>query len=161
MNFTNNELLQLLNSHEAFLRGDPTGQKLCLECANLYGANIANRDLSQACLVNGNLRRVLAWAAKFCGADLHKANFKHAVLESADLTNADLRDASFVGVNLENANFCGADLTGAVLSGSFYTGARYNSRTRFPGDFDPAQAGMIFMENSNESLTYESDHIAS
>jgi uncharacterized protein YjbI with pentapeptide repeats len=147
LNFTNTELLQVLNSHEAFLRGDPVGVKICLEAANLYGANIANHDLSQACLAGGNLRRVLAWATKFHGADLRKANFKHAVLESADLSEADLRGAVFIGVNLENANFCGANLDGAVFSGSFYTGAKYDSQTILPQDFDPESAGMIFVQN--------------
>lgn len=77
---------------------------------------------------------------------------KDAKLKGADLQNADLR-----GADLREADLRGADLRGAVLTmeyrqkvtmGEFnlqqanLNRAKYDSRTKFPGGFDPDVRGM-------------------
>ncbi|MEL6139946.1 MAG: pentapeptide repeat-containing protein, partial [Cyanobacteria bacterium J06628_6] len=68
--------------------------------ASLWGA-----DLSDLCLMGGNLSH----------ANLVGANLENTDLWGADLSGADLRDANLQSTILTAANLTGADLTGAAL----------------------------------------------
>ena len=72
--------------------------------------------------------------ADLSGAVLTEANLRGATLHGADLTEADLTGADLTGANLTEAYLSGADLTGAVA----------DKATRWPDDFDPVAAGVIF-----------------
>lgn len=94
-----------------------------------------------------SFRRASLYWANLQAADLSGCNF-----ESADLRGAALQDSLLVGANLRHAKLgldnlggCthleGADLTDAQLHGADLSGVKYDSRTKFPADFNPEQAG--------------------
>jgi hypothetical protein len=78
----------------------------------------------------------LSSPARLRGLNLSRTNLRRANLEGADLHETNLEDADLTGANLR-----GADLTGARLTGAALTGAIYDSRTRWPADFDPVRHG--------------------
>lgn len=96
-----------------------------------------------------SFRNATMYWAMMAGADLSGCNF-----EGADLRGANLRDASLIEANLRRANLGvdnlggatslqGANLTNAILEDANMCGATFNSRTVFPGRFDPIAVGMV------------------
>ena len=71
-------ILDILDKHAAWLRGEPEGVK-----ADLPGANLSKANLSGANLSKANLS----------GANLSKANLSKANLSGANLSGADLSEA--------------------------------------------------------------------
>ena len=106
-------ILDILDKHAAWLRGEPEGVK-----ADLTGADLSKADLSEA---------NLSWAdlsgAHLFGANLSKANLSWANLSGANLSGANLSEANLSGAHLFGANLTGADLTGAHLTGADLSGA--------------------------------------
>ena len=98
MQFTVNELKEILDKHLKWLRDEIGGVRVNLRGANLCGADLRDADLCGANLCGADL----------CGADLH----------GADLHGADLRCADLCSANLYGANLRGADLHGANLRGA-------------------------------------------
>jgi uncharacterized protein YjbI with pentapeptide repeats len=103
MQYSKDELNEILRLHGMWLRGERDGKR-----ANLTGAYLANADLRYANLRYATLR----------GADLTDAN-----LRGANLTGADLTDANMIGANLRYANMTSANLTNAYLRGANLTNA--------------------------------------
>ena len=89
-------ILDILDKHAAWLRGEPEGVKADLSKAGLSGANLSKANLP---------------AADLPAADLSKAN-----LAGADLSGADLSGANLVGADLSRTHLPGANLSGADLS---------------------------------------------
>ena len=81
--YTTSELNDILSKHKQWLRGDPSGVRADLSCADLRGANLSYADLSCADLREADLS---------C-ADLREANLSYADLSDADLRGANLSDA--------------------------------------------------------------------
>jgi uncharacterized protein YjbI with pentapeptide repeats len=86
-----------------------------------------------------------------------RADFQGAILREADLRGANLRKANLTGVDLTGARLGvsniasrtqlqGATLIDAKVSGADFTGAEYDSNTRFPAGFLPAEHGMVETE---------------
>ena len=119
-------ILDILDKHAAWLRGEPEGVKADLTGANLTGAdltgaNLTGADLSKADLSGANLYEAnLSWAkllrTNLSGANLSKANLSGANLSGANLSGANLSGADLSGANLTEANLTGAHLPGADLS---------------------------------------------
>jgi uncharacterized protein YjbI with pentapeptide repeats len=95
----------MLESHAAWLRGEPGGK-----CADLHSVNLAGADLAGANLRYASLRR-----ADLAGVDLAGADLAGADLHGVDLAGADLRYANLRGADLTSADLNGADLRGADL----------------------------------------------
>ena len=89
-------ILDILDKHAAWLRGEPEGVK-----ADLTGANLTGADLT---------------GANLTGADLSKADLSGANLYEANLSWAKLLRTNLSGANLSKANLSGANLSGADLS---------------------------------------------
>lgn len=81
------------------------------------------------------------------------SNLSYADLEEAQFCGADLKEVNFQGANLMKANFGrdnlggatqlqGANLSRAQTRGAIFEGAEYDTRTVFPGLFDPKEEGM-------------------
>ena len=86
-------ILDILDKHAAWLRGEPEGVK-----ADLTGADLSKADLSEANLSWANLSE-----AHLTGANLSKANLSKANLSGADLAGANLSGADLSGGNLSKA----------------------------------------------------------
>ena len=82
--FTGKELVNVLELHMKWLRGEEGGVRANLSCADLSGAKLSGADLSGADLSGANLS----------GADLSDANLSGANLTHADLSGANLSDAN-------------------------------------------------------------------
>lgn len=80
------------------------------EQANLYGANLSNVNLADACLRGVDLTK-----ANLSGADLRNANLQQSYLIDTDLSGAKLRGANMTNAHLIRANLSGADMTHATL----------------------------------------------
>lgn len=76
--------------YDRLLKGDKN-----MISAQLEGADLSGRDLSNV---------------NFMGAELEKVNFQKANLSNANFKNADLEEANFKGANITGANFSGAEL---------------------------------------------------
>ena len=92
--YDQHQLQKILDSHCAWRRGEPNGNR-----ANLIGANLRRADLTGA-----NLR----------GANLRGVNLRGAYLSDANLSGANLRGADLAGANLWGADLWGADLLEAA-----------------------------------------------
>lgn len=93
---------------------------------------VSSIHLNECYLKNANLSGVTLQ-----GAYLVNATLNGAILFSTNLRYADLRNANFIDANLHTADFREADLRLAL----------FNSKTIFPNDFNPKQAGMLYVDN--------------
>jgi len=127
---------------------------------NLRGIDLSNAilvwgELTEADLTDANLSGSTLCAAKLSGANLTNANLNEVDLTMANLHGANLREADLSKADLRQANLSEADLRGANLSDatiedsispSNLTGAKYNNSTIWPGNFIPAQWGVVFKD---------------
>ncbi len=100
------ELQEILEKHQKWLKGEREGIR-----ADLSDANLRNADLRNANLRNANL-----WNANLSNTDLSNADLRNADLWNANLSNTDLRNANLRNANLWNANLWNANLWNANLS---------------------------------------------
>ena len=108
-------ILDILDKHAAWLRGEPEGVKADLTGANLTGADLSKADLSGANLYEANLSWAKLLRTNLSGANLSKANLSGANLSGANLSGANLSGADLSGANLTEANLTGAHLSWAKL----------------------------------------------
>ena len=104
-NISVEELNEILEKHEIWLRGEEGGERADLSDADLRGFDLSDTNLSYAYLNDANLS----------DADLRDANLMGADLSGVDLRNADLSDTNLRNADLRNANLRNADLMGADL----------------------------------------------
>ncbi|HOD52911.1 MAG TPA: pentapeptide repeat-containing protein, partial [Candidatus Cloacimonadota bacterium] len=104
MEYTKEELDEMLESHRKWLIGEPNGTRFVAK---------ENADLSSGYFCRAELR----------DAYLVGANFTYANLTYANLRNADLSNSYLAGANLHNADLTHASLIGADLLGTHLTGA--------------------------------------
>lgn len=86
-----NELKEILDKHEKWLKGEPDGERAWLSGANLSNANLLGANLCQADLSYADLRN-----ANLQDANLSRANLRSATLYCANLIKARL-DYAFFG----------------------------------------------------------------
>ncbi|HUM42167.1 MAG TPA: pentapeptide repeat-containing protein [Fervidobacterium sp.] len=104
------ELKNILDKHDKFLKGLEGGEKADLNSANLRFANLSFANLSFADLRSADLR-----SANLRFANLNSADLRSANLNSADLSFANLSFANLNSANLNSANLNSADLRSANL----------------------------------------------
>jgi hypothetical protein len=114
------ELNKILELHQLYLAGDPSGQRADLEEAtlvevNLVKANLSWADLAGADLTGANLSEADLKGTVLTGTDLWNVNFTKANLTKANLAGADLRMSNLTGANLTGADLSDTDLDGAKL----------------------------------------------
>jgi uncharacterized protein YjbI with pentapeptide repeats len=78
------------------------------------------------------------------GSDLRYATLDGLSLRGVNLTEVDLTSASLTGTDLSGAWLCGAILDDVDLTNTALISARYDSRTRWPADFDPVKCGAVW-----------------
>ena len=105
MQYSQNELNEILAKHKKWLNGEEGGER-----ADLRNADLRSADLRSADLRHADLRY-----AKLSYADLHYAKLSYADLRHADLRSADLHYANLSYANLSYANLSYADLRSADL----------------------------------------------
>ena len=98
--YTESELVSILNLHKAWIIGEDYGKR-----ADLREADLRKADLREADLRKADLRE-----ADLSGADLRWADLSGADLRWADLSGADLRWADLRWADLREANLRDADL---------------------------------------------------
>jgi len=134
-----------------------------LRNANLRGAILEKADLTNADLRNADLSLSYLW-----GVTLERAKLNGIRLDAATFTLKDSiskknsPDTILCEANLRGADLRGVDLSGVLqqdlslsaLSGqkSFIAleGAKYNSKTRFPDDFNPDEHGMRLVDETED-----------
>lgn len=90
----------MLRLHELYRSARAGGQRALLSYADLSGADLNGRDLSEADLTG----------ALLVGARLERINLTGAILFAGNLSKADLRGANLAGANLTGADLFDADL---------------------------------------------------
>lgn len=115
-NISVEELNEILEKHEMWLKGEKGGER-----ADLWNTDLRGFDLTDANLSGANLRKSDLGGATLMYADLKYADFKYTDLSAADLNDADLRGVDLTGAdlsytNLSDANLSNADLNDANLS---------------------------------------------
>ena len=120
---TKDELKEIIEKHEKWLKDRENGERANLYCANLHCADLSGVNLRYAnlCGVNlsgANLRCADLCGATLCGANLHSVNLYEANLNCANLSDTNLSDANLRCADLCGANLCSADLYNADLCGA-------------------------------------------
>ena len=87
-NISVEELNEILQKHEMWLKGEVGGERADLSYFDLSNADLSYFDLSNADLSDTNLR----------GADLRGADLRYADLRGADLRYANLRGANLIDI---------------------------------------------------------------
>jgi hypothetical protein len=82
----------------------------------MNGADLRNRNLSNACLDDGLFAGADFSGSNLTGANLSEAALAGACFENADLYNTCLAYTDLRGCRFGNANFGATDITGADLS---------------------------------------------
>jgi uncharacterized protein YjbI with pentapeptide repeats len=101
-------IIQALDAHERYARGEPGGLKAILRNMQLPAADFTGRLLSGADFSNCNL----------AGSRMDRIIGEDIVLYCADLRGVSLRDAYLTGADLRGASLKAADLTGAMMDGA-------------------------------------------
>jgi uncharacterized protein YjbI with pentapeptide repeats len=99
--------------------------------ADLHGANLSERDLTDKSYEGANLEGAKFHASKLSYVVFHIANTK-----AADFSEADLQGATFFTSNSSETNFSGANLKGvnftrSNLSSANFQGAQMDKATLF------------------------------
>src|SRR5271169_4620861 len=125
---TPEEIVQLLDRHERWLRKAPGGIRADLTLQVLSGANLSRIVLRGAKLAGCDLSN-----ARLVSADLSECDLFSANLSNADLTNANLKRADMRGINLRAANLTGARLDRADLRTGTLLGPAQDGAVSFVG----------------------------
>ena len=107
---TEQELKEILEKHEKWLRCEEDGERADLSYADLSYADLSYVNLSNANLYNANLSNVDLENANLYSANLSNTNLDSARLYNTNLSNANLDSANLSYVNLSNANLYNASL---------------------------------------------------
>ncbi|MEU3447033.1 pentapeptide repeat-containing protein [Streptomyces thermolilacinus] len=131
--------------------------RVCLEAAGLYHANLTQASVVSATLRHADLTTAVLRRARCVGSDLRGARLVETDLQDADFTDADLREANLRKAGAEGAVFRGADLRLADLRGTDLStadlglarlaGALASALTRWPAGFDHAAAGVVLTDD--------------
>ena len=128
-----------------------------LKEANLKGAKLSKANLESAVLFKAHLERANLSEAHLEGADLRDARLEGQTIidghymDSTDLRKAHLEGARLKGAHLEGtwlkeAHLEGAHLEGAIIQDADFSNATYDNKTIFPHGFNPADHGMINLD---------------
>ena len=115
------ELQEILNKHQMWLKRVDGGDKANLSRVNLSGENLSGKnlwgaDLSRADLSQANLSGTTLGEANLSGADLSGANLSEVYLWRANLSEAIFNKTNLSGMNLSEVNLSKAILWEADLS---------------------------------------------
>lgn len=129
-------LRQIIDSHAAWLAGEPDGTQLVysslsqaeraqfrgadLSEENLRSANLFDADLMDTNLMGADLSEAVLCRAFMYGANLSRATLENANLENAIVSSADFRAAQLSGAQLSGAMLTNADFTEAVLTDALF-----------------------------------------
>jgi hypothetical protein len=108
MEYTQEELNNILDKHQKWLRGEEGGDRADLVGAHLEGVHLEGACLERASLASVHLEQ----------AHLEYAHLKRAYLRGAYLEGACLKEAYLEGAHLEGAHLKGINLEGAHLEGA-------------------------------------------
>ena len=114
-NISVEELNEILEKHEIWLRGEEDGERADLWDTDLRGFDLIDINLSGADLRNSDLGDANLMYADLKYADLKYTDLSYTNLSDADLRGADLRGANLMGANLSDTDISDADLRGTNL----------------------------------------------
>ncbi len=106
MQFSQEQLDEVLAKHKKWLDGEDGGDRAHLSGADLSYADLSRADLSYADLSYADLRFAKLYCAKLVGA-----NLSHAFSLSTDLRNVDLSHADITGADMDYSSWplwCGS-----------------------------------------------------
>ena len=114
--FTQDQLNQLIDAHERFVRRQPRGQRAIWRFMQFSQRDFAKRLMSDADLTGANLQRCRLILTNFERATLFCADLSDTDARAANFSRADIRGASLRNANLGGANLNDADMRQAVLA---------------------------------------------
>ena len=114
-NISVEELNEILEKHEIWLRGEEGGERADLWDTDLRGFDLIDINLSGADLRNSDLGDANLMYADLKYADLKYTDLSYTNLSDADLRGADLRGANLMGADLSDTDISDADLRGTNL----------------------------------------------
>ena len=115
-NISVEELNEILEKHEIWLRGEEGGERADLWDTDLRGFDLIDINLSGADLRNSDLGDANLMYADLKYADLKYTDLSYTNLSDADLRGADLRGANLMGANLSNTNLNNTNLSDTDIS---------------------------------------------
>lgn len=150
-----------VSTKKPLYEGDFPSFTACLEQAvadktNLTGADLKNRNLSNACLDDGLLE-----GADFCGTNLTGANLSEASLSGATLAEADLYNTCLAYADLNRCNFDRAEFGGTDITGANINNASFSTLSCFSLDFARTSSmnDCLFTGMNGQSLIFSAPPI--
>ncbi len=89
--------------------------------------DLSNRDLTQAYLIDANLRGAGLNTTNLTNADLSRANISNADLNNSTLNNANFNDANLTNAKFQNSTLTDADFSGATVAKADFFGTGLTS----------------------------------
>ena len=120
---TQEELNEILEKHEKWLRRCPDGKRAVLAYKDCSSLNFTNANLKESFLKGSNFTNADFSGANLTDAWLVKTNLTGACFEEANLTNACLFKANLTQTNFTLANLVYANLTHTRLAKTYFTNA--------------------------------------
>ncbi len=114
--YTQEQLNQLIDSHERFVRRQPGGMRAIWRFMQISNRDFMKRLMTDADLTGANLQRSRLILTNFERATLFCADLSGADARAANFHRADIRGASLRNANLYGANLDEADMRQAVLA---------------------------------------------
>ncbi len=116
MNYTSEQLKEILAKHAEWLADNSKGARANLSYADLSGANLKSANLDKADMSGANLSGANLSGANLRSANLIGANLSHANLHGANLSHANIDYSSGIPLWCGGADFkCEAKLIQQVL----------------------------------------------
>jgi|GEM_PF-2258611 len=111
---------------------------------------------------NTNLKGLSIFSGRFPFVNFISANFEMALLHGTDfegafLSNANFKSANIAATNFNYASLDGADFKEAIVSNAKFTGTKYDNKTIFPDGFNPADHGMINVDEVDDEQPDDED----
>ena len=141
---TEQELKEILEKHEKWLRREEDGERADLSYADLSNVDLENANLYSANLSNANLDN-----ANLYNANLYNANLSYANLYNVNLSNANLYNANLDNANLSNTNLDSANLSYANLYNVNLSNANLSYANLYNANLDNADLSYVNLSNAN------------
>lgn len=110
------ELDQIMDKHEAWLRGEKSGERADLSNLDLSYLDIHDRNLSGADFKNARLCRTDMFNSDFVSCDFRRADMESPHIEHSCFYDADMRGAKMIGLYPQDICFHGAHLDSKQLA---------------------------------------------
>ena len=110
---------------------------------NLVEVNFLKSKLNRASFKNCNLEKCNFWESNLAYANFNNSKLKNCIFTDANLNKTSFLNSTLINTNLTHANLKGINFKSAKLVNINLRDAVFDSKTKWPRDFNPLSHGAI------------------